>query len=398
MDSTKKKNYLRVAIILAAGVAISWLLVVSKPKPEPGSPPESRSHLADVITIALESLPITVTSQGSVTPKTEIDITAQVSGQVVSVGEHFAAGGFFAAGETLLTIDPRDYEIAVIKAESVLADAKKVLAQEEGQALQAKREWRELGTQSANDLFLRKPQLDAARASVQAAEAGVRQAKINLERTRIALPFPGRVVSVDANLGQFISSGAKLGRVFAADVMEVRLSLTASEMALLNLRAGGKLHELQPLAVDLYFGAGKDIWQWQGKVVRVEAAVDVKSRLFYLVAEIDNSDNQVGADGKPVATRPIQPGIFVEALITSNPHDKVVTLPRTALYQSDQVLVLDEESRLARQTINVLQVDSETLVVQGLEDGQLVLAKPPSFMDFGEVYKPIPVAAVEAQP
>ncbi len=386
----KTKNNLRVAAILAVGIAISWLVIISKPTPKLEKHQEAPPHLADVVSVILEPHAITVLSQGTVTPKIETDITSQVSGEVISVGDHFAAGGFFMAEEVLLAIDPRDYEITLVRAKASLAEAKNALAQQEGIFRQVKREWRDLGDKEANDLFLRKPQLAAARANVNASEADIRQARLNLERTRISLPFDGRMVGVDANLGQYINAGTKVASVFASDIMEVRLPLSAGEMTLLNLQVDVKQRDLKPLTVSLHFSAGHHLYEWQGMVVRVEASVDIKSRLFYLVAEIDNSRKKLFETDKLVKQPPILPGTFVEASITSNPHDNVMILPRSALYQSDQVLVLDKENRLRLQKVVVLQLDSEKLVVKGLENGQQVLAKPPIFMDIGAVYTPVP--------
>ncbi len=385
-----KKSLFRVLLILAVGIVLSYLIIAGKPAPEPEDHKQPPPHVAEVISAQPDSRAITLSSQGTVTAKNQIDIAAQVSGQVVSVGEHFAAGGFFEAGEVLLTIDPRDYEIAVIEAESALAEAKNQLAQEEGQGRQAKRQWRDLGTAAANDLFLRKPQLLAAQARVKAAEAGLRAAKLALERTQIALPFDGRVVKVSANLGQFINSGSTLGSVYASNVMEVRLPLTATELKLLNLHAANKMHELSPLTVEFFFATGTDVLQWQGDVVRLEAAVDTKSRLFYLVAEINNRVDEFTEQGKPAANNPVLPGMFVKAKITSNHHEDVVLLPRSALFRSSQVLVLDDEQRLRAKDITILQMDSATLAVQGLENDEQVLGRPPGFMDLGEVYSAVP--------
>src|SRR5690606_35310183 len=95
---------------------------------------------------------VTVVSQGTVVAKTEIDVTAQVGGQVIAVADSFAAGGRSDANEVLLRLDPRDYESALTRAESALGDAERALALERGQARQAEREWRDLGNRAANDL------------------------------------------------------------------------------------------------------------------------------------------------------------------------------------------------------------------------------------------------------
>lgn len=415
-----KNNLLRAAGILGAGIAISWLIIVAKPEPEHAPHREAPPHIADVVNVELVSQPITVTSQGTVTPKTAIDITSQVSGQVVAVSDHFAAGGFFSAGEPLLTIDPRDYEIALAKAQATLAEAQKALAQEQGQSLQAKREWRELGNKAANDLFLRKPQLAAAKANVQAAEAGVRQARLNLERTAIAVPFAGRVLTVAANLGQYIAAGTKVGRVYAADTMEVRLPLSAEELQLLNIKLDAAHAELKPMAVSLHLPVANQTLSWTGQVVRIESAADEQSRLFHVVAEISmasqatsthalskqaasqkatsqqgeaDKGDQNKADTSEQAPHqapppPLVPGMFVAADILSNPYTDIAVLPRSALFESAKVLILDDDNRLQAHPVDVLQIDTRQLIVRGLAPGARVVVKPPSLIELDAVYQP----------
>lgn len=385
---SSKSNSLLTIAILVGGIVIAGLLVISRPEPEAHPHIEIAPHIAEVLTVELGSHAIEVSSQGTVAARTRIDVTAQVAGEIVDVHRYFAAGGYFDAGEVLLRLDPRDYEIAVIKAEANLAESRKLFAQEEGHARQAKREWRDLGSQSANDLFLRVPQLAAAKASVRAAEAGLQQAKLDLERSKISLPFAGRVLEAKANLGQYVNRGAVLGTVYATDIMEVRLPLTAAELKLLNLHSLSGLHELSPLQVDLKYRVDSEELHWPGRIARLEASVDEKSRLFFLVAEIESSFTVVNIDSGAESTgaTSVLPGTYVEATITSNPHDAVVVLPRNALYQRNKVLVLDGENRLREQSVEVLQMDAQKLIVRGLANGQQVLAGPPSYLDLGAVY------------
>ncbi|MGD9660844.1 MAG: efflux RND transporter periplasmic adaptor subunit [Porticoccaceae bacterium] len=399
-----RSNLIRAGAILLAGIVVSWLIIIAKPDPDVHPHEETPPHSADVVAVELESRAVVVNSQGTVTAKTAIEVTSQVSGQVVAVDEHFAAGGFFGAGEALLQLDPRDYETALDQAEAALADARNTLAQEQGQARQAKREWRDLGNEQANNLFLRKPQLAAAEARVGAAEAGVRQAQLNLERTAIRLPFAGRIVDINVNLGQYVSANTVVASVYDSAVMEVRLPLSAHEMQLLNLNANARGEALQPLQVKLRLESGETVQEWLGQVVRVESSVDIQSRLFYVVAEIRNAGvvEAVGSSGDEAAittatsTAGLIPGVFVEAEISSNPYVKVAVLPREALYKSNQVMVLDEQNRLRLRTVEVLQADEQTLVVRGLQSGQWVLSHPPGFIEMGARYNPVPSAGGDA--
>ena len=121
---------------------------------------------------------------------------SQVTGKVVSVNSEFADGGFFKKGEVLLTIERDDYEFSLARAQSALAQSQQRLAEERGRSRQARREWRELGSKEANDLFLRKPQLRAAQSAVTAAEADVSAAELALDRTVIRAPFDGFLTTV----------------------------------------------------------------------------------------------------------------------------------------------------------------------------------------------------------
>jgi len=108
------------------------------------------------------AIKMTVTSQGTVAPKREIDLVSQVSGKVVAVADNYANGGFFQGNEMLVQIEPADYEFAVTRAKAQEARAEEQVALEQGRSRQAKREWRDLGDKTANKLFLRQPQLNAA--------------------------------------------------------------------------------------------------------------------------------------------------------------------------------------------------------------------------------------------
>ena len=123
------------------------------------------------------SLNLSVDSQGSVAPRTQTTLVAEVSGQVVNVSPNFIAGGFFRKGETLLQIDPSDYETGLMSAQAALAARKAQLADQKARSEQALKDWRNLGRQGEpSDLVLRKPQLAEAQAAVQAAAAALDRA------------------------------------------------------------------------------------------------------------------------------------------------------------------------------------------------------------------------------
>ena len=158
------KFVLPLAVLALAGL-VAVTMIRNRPEVET-QPLRIEPPGVHVRVIQLRDVRLSVTSQGTVRPRRETQLVPEISGRVISVAPSFAEGGFFEAGEVLVTIDPFDYQQAVISARSQLAKARLRLAQEEAEAEVAQREWEDLGRGNPRDLTLRKPQLNDARVGV----------------------------------------------------------------------------------------------------------------------------------------------------------------------------------------------------------------------------------------
>ncbi|WP_347330369.1 efflux RND transporter periplasmic adaptor subunit [Marinimicrobium locisalis] len=351
--------------ITAVGVAVIVLLVAAKPEPTPRPPAEEAANVSVAVTEAHpETLRLSVQAQGSVMPKREIDLVAEVSGRVTRVDSAFVEGGFFEGDQTLLEIDDRNYQAALLEAQSRVADAEQRLAEERGRALQAQREWRDLGDENANNLFMRKPQVAAAEASLASARGALEVARLNVARTRITVPFSGRVRQMDVDLGEYVAAGTRLGTVYDSQVMEVRLPLTEQQAALIDLplTSQSRTQDQAPIAVTVRGSVAGKAQQWQGQLVRTDAFVDADSRLYYAVVEVNEPFAPTSPEGKPRA--PLLPGLFVEAEIQGKELKEVVKLPRAALFERDKLLVLDSDNRVSEQRVTVLHKTDSSVWVQ----------------------------------
>jgi len=372
------KNWIIPLSILLVAIIVVMLLAAAKPVPQPQMPRTEQAPKIPVQVADPQPRQIQVYAQGTVQPKTEITLTAEVSGQVVAVSENFVDGGFFEQGEPLLQLDDRDYRIAVTQARSRVAEAEKTLAMESGQARQAKREWRDLGNTEGNALFLREPQLKAAKAALAAAEADLQQALINLERTSIRAPFAGRVRQTEVDLGQYVSAGTQVAAIFDIGAAEIRLPLTADQTALLQL-------PLQPnqqvrLPVTLSAWVGGEQATWQGWLLRTEASIDTRSRVLYGIVEVS----------EPLAYQPpMVTGLFVQAEIAGKTFQNVLSVPRSALYEKNRLLVLDDQQQLQIVTVQVLQFSGEQALVTGIEQGKQVLLERPGYVIEGMSIEPV---------
>ena len=348
-------------VILGVAVFAAVTMIRNRPQVETQlpevAPPGVRVHW-----VALDTIRVSVRSQGTIRPRTETQLVPEITGRVTWVSPSFAEGGFFEQDEILLRIDPFDYEQAVVSARSQLAQARLRLAQEEAEAEVAEREWASLGRGDPRALTLRKPQLEDARASVAAAEANVLRAQRDLERAEVRAPYAGRVRAKSVDLGQFVTVGNPIATVYAVDIAEVRLPLPDGELAYLDLPLayrGGANRPGPPVKVLATFAGA--VHEWRGRIVRTESEIDPVSRMVHVVAEV----NDPYAPGPDPNRPPLAVGMFVEAEIDGRAFDNIAVLPRAALRGRDEVLVVDSESRVRFRTIEIQRATTESIYVSG---------------------------------
>ena len=353
------------------GVATLAAVIMIRSRPEVATqvpevaPPGVRAHLVEVDTVQ-----VPVRSQGTVRPRTETQLVPQVAGRVTWVAPSFAAGGFFEEGDVLLRIDPFDYQQTVISSRSQLAQSRLRLAQEEAEAEVALREWEELGRGDPRALTLREPQLEDARAGVDAAQAGLIRAQRDLERADLKAPYAGRVRSKSVDVGQFVTVGAAIATIYAVDVAEIRLPLPDEQLAYLDLPLAyrGTTNQDGPRVTLRTTFAGAT-YEWRGQVVRTEGEIDPVSRMVHVVAEVRDPY----AAGPDPNRPPLAVGMYVEAEIEGRAFDEIVVVPRAALQGRDQVLTIDTDNRVWFRGIDILRTTTESVYVRsGLSQGETV--------------------------
>lgn len=357
----KYKKYLLPPAVILGAIIVVVILASNRPKP-PEREPMITAMLVDVIEAEISQGQFTVDAQGTVRPRTQTTVSAEVGGRLVSLSEQFVAGGFFRKGEVLAQIDPSDYEAALLQAEAELASAEARLADERARSEQARRDWERLhgSERQANDLVLRLPQLAGAEASVDAAKAAVLRAKRNLERTQITLPYDGMVRTRNVDLGQYVNPGVALGVTFAVDVAEVRLPLSTQDRAFLNLPPAGKVGVDGP-SVRLRANVDGQWGEWAGQVVRTEGVIDENTRLSYAVVAIEDPYLKLG-NGTGEHILPM--GTFVEATIEGRSSEGYIKLPRAALRGGDTIFIANEEDQLEIREVSVIRATSEEVYVQ----------------------------------
>lgn len=337
---------------LALGLAAG----LSQMKPEPEkSDDENLDLLVEVLPLEVSSESFRIRSQGTVRPRTQTVLSAEVSGSIVSISPKFIAGGIFRRNEVLMRIDPTNYTVAVDRSEALVKQ-------------------RQIEYDGAKKLrsqgYRAESEFASAAAALASAQAELVSAQRNLERTYIRLPYEGMVLSKDTDIGQFVNPGSQLGVTFAADRAEVRLPLTDLDLAFVELPNAIEISETGAVnGPDVTLSAiqkGKRV-EWQARIVRSEGVVDERSRVTYAVAQIADP-YQLHGDGTPL---PI--GTFVAAEITGTTVVDLIRVPRTALRGTNQVLIVDDEKKLEIRFVDVVRSDDKyAYVVAGLSAGEKI--------------------------
>ena len=391
--SRLRRRLLPVGILLGA-VVIAVVMIQLRPEPPLREPP---SRLPFVTTAPAEALQgsIPVFGAGTVRPRAEIDVAAEVSGKVAWVAPAFQSGGRVGAGEVLFRIDDADYQNRVQQARANVAAQQVALLQAEEEARIARAEYegyqrrRADGTASgqASPLTLREPQLQAARAALARDSAALADAELALSRTEVTAPFSGIVRMETVDPGQFVGPGQSVGRLYADDAVEVVVPLSDQDAALISglwQLAAGDGNRRVSAAVSAEYG--DMVYSWSGYVDRAETALDEQTRTIDVVVRIPRpmaggspaSDEMPGGGNDGASSMreapPLLVGQFVEVQIDGASPERYFAVPRAALRTGNEVWALRGGNLLTIVPVRVLQrADEMVYVTGGLEDGQEVV-------------------------
>jgi RND family efflux transporter MFP subunit len=360
-----------VALVLVSA-AIAAVLIASRPE-NAIAPAEPVVATVDVAEVVLQDLRIPVQAQGTVTPHRDTTLVSEVGGKIIEVSPSFNAGGYVAAGDILVRIDDRDYQAALLRARATVETAESALAQEKGRAEVALREWKNLNgsvqrSAEARDLYLRKPQLEQAEAELLSAQASLRKAENDLERTIIRAPYDALIQEKQSDLGKYVTPGTPVARVFAVDYAEVRLAIPQGKLAYLDLPGITGYNREDAPPVDLYTDISGSVTHWTARLDRTEAALDERSRVLFAVARIDDP-YALGVDN----TEPLRVGTFVKANVLGKEMSGLAVLPRYVVRAGNLVWVVDEQMTLRNRQVTTLRTGGdEVYVSSGLQNGDLV--------------------------
>ncbi|MFK7731243.1 MAG: efflux RND transporter periplasmic adaptor subunit [Pseudomonadales bacterium] len=347
------------AILMLLVALIVWLMMSTVKQVEPKTN-EKVSVPIDVWRAHMQPVELAVRSQGTVAPRTQTELVAEISGVVTWLSPQWVAGGRFSAGEELLRIDASDYRSALQRSEASVTktDAQLKRANSELTRVSSLHK-RKLASNA--ELDNADSDYQVALANAADAKAALSQAKNDVRRTRITAPYDGFVRQKLIDKGQYVSRGNTLGSVYSNDFLEVRLPLADSELEFLEQANIGVNGEYKPAVLLSAQYAGRQK-HWRGVIDRLEASIDTQSRMVFAVARVPGGSDQA----PPV-------GLFVKASIAGQKLESALLIPRVALRDNENVLVVNEDNILEQRSVDILRIRGDELIIRsGLVDGDLV--------------------------
>jgi RND family efflux transporter MFP subunit len=348
------RKFVLIPGILIAAIALAAGLAQMKPETQKRDD-EQLDLLVEVVTLEVSTESFQISSQGTVQPRTKTEVSAEVLGSIVSISPKFSAGGVFQKDEVLMRIDPTNYAVAVDKSEA--------LVKQRQIEYDGARKLRSQGYRAESEYA-------SAAAALASAQAELVGAQRNLERTYIRLPYEGMVLSKNADIGQFVNPGTKIGVTFATDLAEIRLPLTDQDLAFVDLPNTAEIRETGSVdgpQVRLTAIQKGTLVAWDATIVRTEGVVDERSRVTYAVAQVADPYKLHG-DGTPLPV-----GTFVAAEIAGSTAMDLIRIPRTVIRGADQVLIVNAESKIEIRTVNIVRFDDTyAYVSDGVSAGERI--------------------------
>ena len=398
----------RIIFVLVAATAIALFLYDNRPKAERRQKIKAEP-LVEVFSVQTQSLPMIIETYGTVRPREVLKLVSEIGGRIVDIHSSFKEGSFVKKGIVLLTIDPRTYRLDVarrkvsikqadaglrrlrqevlnLKASAKIAKSDVALARTEFfrlKELSGKKAVARTNLDKAEQRYLQslegfqviknqmaltgsqREQLDAQR---ELATVLWRQAKLNLEKTKIVALFDGWVLEKTVEKGQHVNTGQYLGQVYKEGAFEIDARITVNDLKWLpSIQKPEALPQAR-----IVFGHQGNTRTWMGRVTRIKANMDEKTRRFPIVVEITPPMNS----GEKKDLFDLRPGMFVKITIEGEKVHQVFVLPRHTVHTGDVVYTV-HENRLRIRPVNVLRRFKESIYIQkGLTHGDRVIKTP----------------------
>ncbi|MEM9455561.1 MAG: efflux RND transporter periplasmic adaptor subunit [Myxococcota bacterium] len=398
-------------VVIAGGVVGAQTLIASAPQPERTQTEATRTPVR-AIAVERAHARVTVTGMGTVVPARQVDLYAEVTGRVTAQFDGLREGAHVARGTRLIRVDSRDYKYAVDTARASLAQARARLEEERNRKEVAERDWalleKSLGsidvgitpsagdptdptdpatpatpatptagsdsdepTFNPGDVARRVPQIQSAEANLRSVRSQLKQAELQVGRTKLIAPFDAVVTRKTVETGQLVGPTTSLATLVGTRQFHVKVAVPVGSLSSIAIPG---TNTTQPIGarVRVVQQAGDEVVEREGHVVRLLGELEQDGRMAQLVVAVDDPF-QLRLPPEQRAL-PLLLGSYVRVEIEGAELQDVIEIPRAALREGDTVWLIDSDDELELRKITITWRSRDSVFIdKGLTNGERVI-------------------------
>ena len=349
-----------VAVVIFLAIMLSQYFVDNKPVPETREKEAAKLFVkAKPVIYATNSSGITAT--GRLSSQHEVDLSAEVSGQILQGSVNLKQGKKFKQGELLVRIFDEEAKNNLKASKSrflngiagILPDMKIDFPMSYGKWLLF-----------FYDIDISKPlpnlpKIDTDKEKVFLASRNILNdyytilgSQIRLSKYSIHAPFNGSFTNVMMEVGSIVNPGSRIATMIKTDMLELEVPIRIDDIYWVNI------------GDDVTASTKDGLFTWNGKVVRKSDYIDPNSQSITVYVSLESTHS-----------KPLYQGQYLKAVFSEKNLEGSMEIPRNAIFNKNMVNTV-VDGKLKKQKVDILKADGTSVLFSGLESGTMVVVEP----------------------
>lgn len=301
--------------------------------------------------------PITVTASGNLVARDRIEIFSEVQGIFEYSDKRFDEGVNYSSGSVLMRINSEEYRSNIRSQKSNLYNQMVAMLPDlKFDYPDVFPKWEAyINAFDVNALLPAFPEMTNEREklfiagrNINSTWHSIKNLEERLTKYTLYAPFSGILTNTTVDKGALIRAGQKLGELINPNILELEVAINASFIDKMRVGNAVSLHNIERTKT------------WKGKVNRLGSQVDPGSQTLKAFIRVSGKD--------------LKEGMYLEADLTAKKEENTFEIPRKLLVENNQVFSV-KDSILTLTPITPVFFKDKTVVVRGLADGTVILAK-----------------------
>lgn len=378
MNAKNPRRSLLLRLLVVVIVAIAAVLIwrhFSAPQPADNAAPGARHASGgkaaagagrrgapmspvQAATATQQTVPRYLSGLGTATAANTVTVTSRVDGQLMAI--HFTEGQQVKAGDLLVEIDPRPFQVQLAQAQGQLAKDQATLANAR-RDLARYQQLAKTNLVSRQDLDTQLSLVQQTEGAIKADQGSVDSAKLQITYSRITAPIDGRVGLKLVDVGNYITSGSTTGIVVITQTHPIDVVFTLPEATISDLI---KAQKTGPVSVEAWDRTNQNLLS-TGSLLSLDNQIDTATGTIKLKARFTNEDDA------------LFPNQFVNARLKVATLLDAIVIPTAALQMGNEgnfVWTLSEDNKVSKHLVTTGVQDSQKVVINaGLNAGDRVV-------------------------